>query len=145
MVSAALGLHCRVRAFSSCGERGLLSQGSVPSQQRPPGLDGSREDNALQHVGSSWTRDRIHVPRTDRWIPNQWTIREILPSFQNMCFSWFVFPTMFLAFFTHCFFKLLKKILSMWTFFRPLAQSPYLHSSFFAVLNPPELSLNSHV
>lgn len=33
----------------------------------------------------------------------------------------------------------------MWTFFRPLAQSPYLHSCFFAVSNPPVLSLNSHV
>lgn len=30
-------------------------------------------------------------------------------------------------------------------FFRPLTQSPYLRSYFFAVLNPPVLSLNSHV
>ena len=29
MVSAALGLHCCVRAFSRCGERGLLSRCSV--------------------------------------------------------------------------------------------------------------------
>ena len=31
----------------------------------------------LQHVGSSWTRDQIHVPCTSRQILNHWTTREV--------------------------------------------------------------------
>ena len=30
----------------------------------------------LQHVGSSWTRDRTSVPCIARWILNHWTTRE---------------------------------------------------------------------
>ena len=33
------------------------------------------------HVGSSWTRDRTHVPCIGRWILNHWTTREV-PSLQ---------------------------------------------------------------
>ena len=50
-----------------------------------------------------------------------------------------------LLFLPTAFLNFKKKIPSMWTFFRPLAQSPYLHSCFFALSNPPVLSLNSHV
>ena len=32
---------------------------------------------ALQHVGSSQTRDRTHVPCIGRQILNPWTIREV--------------------------------------------------------------------
>ena len=35
---------------------------------------------ALQHVGSSWTRDGTGVPCIARWISNHWTIREALGS-----------------------------------------------------------------
>ena len=31
---------------------------------------------ALRHMGSSWTRDRTHVPCIGRWILNHWTNRE---------------------------------------------------------------------
>ena len=30
----------------------------------------------LRHVGSSQTRDQIHVPFIGRWILNQWTTKE---------------------------------------------------------------------
>ena len=32
---------------------------------------------ALQHVGSSQTRDQTYVPCIDRWILNCWTTREV--------------------------------------------------------------------
>ena len=32
---------------------------------------------ALQHVGSSWTRDQTHIPCTDMQIFNLWTTREV--------------------------------------------------------------------
>ena len=32
---------------------------------------------ALQHVGSSQTRDQTHVPCIDRWIRNCWTTMEV--------------------------------------------------------------------
>ena len=33
---------------------------------------------ALQHVGSSWTRDQTYVPCIGRQILNHWTTREVL-------------------------------------------------------------------
>ena len=105
---AALGLHCCVRAFYSCGEWGysslrcvgfslrwlllLRSTGSrhagfsscgVQAQQL--WLTGSRGQAqqlwrtglvAPQHVGSSQTRDRTHVPCNGRWILNHCATRE---------------------------------------------------------------------
>ena len=38
---------------------------------------------ALQHVGSSWTRDQTHVHCTGRCIHNHGTIREVLNFFQR--------------------------------------------------------------
>ena len=32
--------------------------------------------NASQHVGSSRTRDRTHIPCISRWILNHWTTME---------------------------------------------------------------------
>ena len=32
---------------------------------------------ASQHVGSSWTTDRTHVPGIGRWILNHWATREV--------------------------------------------------------------------
>ena len=32
---------------------------------------------ALQHVGSSWTRDGTHVPCIGKWILNHWATRKI--------------------------------------------------------------------
>ena len=46
---AALGLHCFVRAFASCGEQELFS--SAGSEVVAQGLA------ALRHVESSWTRN----------------------------------------------------------------------------------------
>ena len=33
---------------------------------------------ALQHVGSSWTRDQTHVPCIGRWNPTHCTTEEVL-------------------------------------------------------------------
>ena len=38
---------------------------------------------ALWHVGSSWSRDRTHVPCIGRPILNQWTTREVHKIFKN--------------------------------------------------------------
>ena len=46
-----------IRGLSSCGSQAYLV--------------------ALWHVESSRTRDRTHVLCTGRWIPTQWTTREI--------------------------------------------------------------------
>ena len=56
-------------AVASLVEHKLYSVGSVVVQT---GLA------ALQHVGSSWTRDQICVPCNSRWILNHWTTREVL-------------------------------------------------------------------
>ena len=99
---AALGLRCCVRAFSSCGERGLLFvvvQGlltAVASLAAEHGLQvrglqqlwltGSRLQAqqlwhtglvAPWHVGSSQTRARTRVPCIGRRILNHCTTREV--------------------------------------------------------------------
>ena len=100
---AALGLHCCVQAFSSCGEQGLLFIAvhrlliAVASLVAEHGLQmrglqqlwltGSRSQ-AQQlwhtglvvpwHVGSSWTRARTSVPCIGRRILNHCATREAL-------------------------------------------------------------------
>ena len=100
---AALGLHCCVRAFSSCGERGLLfvavcrlliAVASLVSEHRLQAcglqqlwLAGCRAQ-AQQlwhmglvvpwHVGSSRTRAQTCVPCTGRQILNHCATREVL-------------------------------------------------------------------
>ena len=85
-----LSLLCCARAFSSCGEQGLLFivtyellitvasliaehslQAHGLQQFCCMGLD------AQQHVGSSWTKDQTHVPCIDWWILIHSTTREI--------------------------------------------------------------------
>ena len=46
---------------------------------------------ALQHVGSSQTRDRTPVPHIGRQILNHWTTREIPDSFNKVHFTSFPF------------------------------------------------------
>ena len=65
---AALGLRC-TWAFSSDGKWGYSCH-----RAQAPGTRASV--GALQNVGSSWTRDRTHVPCTGRWILNHWTTKE---------------------------------------------------------------------
>ena len=87
---AALGLCCCVRAFSSCGKRGLLFVAVltllivVPSLVVEHGLQAHGLQElwhtglaALRHVGSSWTRDRTHVPCIGRQILNHCATREV--------------------------------------------------------------------
>ena len=85
---AALGLRCCTRAFSSCGERGLLSSCGAQASHRS-GFSSCRAQAlgcslwftglvAPQHVGSPQTRDRTHVPCIGRWILNHWATREVL-------------------------------------------------------------------
>ena len=86
-VQAALGLHCRSRAFSSCGHwfhtvvvslvveekvwhMGFRSCGTWAQQLLCMGL------SASQPVGSSWTRDQTHIPYIDRRVVH-WTTREV--------------------------------------------------------------------
>ena len=77
---APLGLPCCVRVFSSCAVRASPCGGfsccrewtlEWKLQQLWLGL------TALWHVGSSWTRDRIHVPHTGRQILNHWTNKKV--------------------------------------------------------------------
>ena len=97
----ALGLRCCTRAFSSCGERGLLfvaarglftvvaslvmEHGLQARRLQQLCLPGSRAQAqqlwrtglvALQHVGSSWTRARTRVPCIGRKILNHCATRE---------------------------------------------------------------------
>ena len=65
--------HCSV--FSCCGARALDRPGSLSAYM---GLV------ALQHVGSSQTRDQTHVPCIGRLILNHWTTRAVLQA----CFNW---------------------------------------------------------
>ena len=98
-----LGLCCRVWAFSSCNEQGLLfavvcrlpikvaslvgaqalghtgfsGYGSWPLESWLSNC-GALGLVAPEHVGSSWARDWTNVPYIARQIPNQWTTREAL-------------------------------------------------------------------
>ena len=97
---AVLDLPCHMKAFSSCGELGLLRmlvQGLLIPWLLLLQNTGSRCSGfsscstyaqwwwctdlaALQHVGSSWTRDWTHVPCVGRWIPVHCTTWEVLES-----------------------------------------------------------------
>ena len=82
---AALGLHCCARAFSSCGEWGLLfscgarALGAWASVVVARGLSscGALGLVALRHVGSPRTRARTRVPCIGRRILNHCTTREV--------------------------------------------------------------------
>ena len=92
---AALGLRCCMKAFSSCGERGLLS--SCDARASPCGSFSCLQstgsgDCGLQSlwrlgfiapllVGSSRTRDQTHLSCIGRWILNHWATREVLKIF----------------------------------------------------------------
>ena len=98
---AMLGLCCCAQSFSSCGEQGLLFVAvhrlltvvaPLVAEHRLQAcglqqlwLAGSRAQAqqlwhtglvAPWHVGSSWNRDRTHVPCIGRWILNHCTTRE---------------------------------------------------------------------
>ena len=90
---AALGLHCRSWAFSSCSGRELLSRrgachgGGFPCC-RARALDTQTSGVVAQGsaaprlVGSSLTRDWTHVHCVGRWILTHWTTRKChLPAF----------------------------------------------------------------
>ena len=80
---AAVGLHCYTRAFSSCGEQGLLSS-CRKRASHGGGLSHCRSDSRawapglsyLSHVGPSLTRDRTSVLCIARWILDHRTTRE---------------------------------------------------------------------
>ena len=103
---AVLGPHCCAKAFSICGERGLLfvvvrrlfiavASLIVEHSLQARGLQqlqhvGSRAQAqefrctglvAPQHVGSSRTRARTRVPCIERWILNHCATREVLHIF----------------------------------------------------------------
>ena len=89
---AALGLHCCVRAFSSCSEWGplsvevhgpLIAVASLVAEHR---LQVRRLQQLwcralVGHVESSLTRARTRVPWIGRRIPNHCAIREALINF----------------------------------------------------------------
>ena len=94
LVLAALGLQLLCRAFSSWVEPGLLFLVVFRLLVEVALLfsEHCHEDwwasvvavhrcVAPWHVGSSWTCNRICVPCIGRWIPNHWTIREVLRLF----------------------------------------------------------------
>ena len=100
---AALGLRCYVRAFSGCGEWGLLFVAvrglliAVASLVAEHGLQAHRPQQlwrtglvAPQHVGSSWTSARTRVSCIGRRILKHCTTREaplflFLPSVFKKC------------------------------------------------------------
>ena len=86
---SAMGLHCCVWAFSSCGKRGLLSSCSMWTSHCYgfscweaqalsvwASVDVAHGLSCPTHVGSSWTRDRTRVPCIGRRILNHWATRE---------------------------------------------------------------------
>ena len=82
---AALGLRCCVGFYLVSVSRGDslvvvhlvgLSLQSMGSKQRDQ-LLWHMGLAALQHMGSSLTRDRTCVPHIDRWILNHWSTREV--------------------------------------------------------------------
>ena len=58
--------HCR--GFSCCRSWALGCSSSVVA---------AKGFVVLQHVESSWTRDRTWIPCIGRWILNHWTPREV--------------------------------------------------------------------
>ena len=103
LILAVLGLCCYAKAFSSCRKWGLGCSCSVRASHcgcfsncRAPALGGwgsviatrSLQSTssivvvhnlvAVQHVGSSQTRDWTHVPCITRQILNHWASREAL-------------------------------------------------------------------
>ena len=83
-----MGLCCCVRAFSSCGEQGLLIACGLQQLWRT-GLVAPR------HVGSSQTRARTRVPCIGRQIPNHCATREAPGSHFRSCLPWFTCPLPF--------------------------------------------------
>ena len=94
---AALGFRCCTQAFSSCnccGARTSHCHGfscceawALGTQAQQLQLTGSGVQAqqlcrpgpaAPWHVGSSWTRDQIHVPHIGKWTPNNGTTKEVL-------------------------------------------------------------------
>ena len=80
-------LHCNMQAshcggFSCCRAQALGLTGSVvgSSQAREHWLSscGKQALVALQHVGSSWTRDQTQVPCVGKWILKYRTTRKVL-------------------------------------------------------------------
>ena len=82
---AALGLRCRLRAFSSCGKQELLSVAvltpslAVASLAAACGLRscGCTGLVALRPVESSWARDRTRAPCNVRRVLNLWTTKGV--------------------------------------------------------------------
>ena len=98
-------------AFCGSGEQGLLLLQSTGSRQAGIGSCSMSAQElwhtasaALQHVGSSQTRNRTYVPCTGRQTPNHWTTRKVL----SYLISFFFFLKSFSCSFF--FFLLLLKI-----------------------------------
>ena len=112
IILAALDLHCCARAFSSCGEQGLLfavvcglliAVASLVAEHRLQArglqqlwLMGSRAQAqqlwrmglvALRHVASSWTKARTHVPCIGRQILNHYATSEVPMLIFNMKYT----------------------------------------------------------
>ena len=91
---AALSLHCCILAFSSRSKQELLSNCSAwASHCSGFSCCGAQAQQlwvmglvASQHVKSSQTRDKTHVPRIGRRILNHWITREA-PGVHFLCDS----------------------------------------------------------
>ena len=95
---AVVGLCCCVRAFSSCGNQGLLSSCGARAAHCS-GFHGAesrvqasavvaQQLVALQHMDSSRSRGRTHAPCIGGQILNHWTSREV----QISVYRFFVAP-----------------------------------------------------
>ena len=71
-------LKCILAApgLRGCGSH-WVGVGLLIAECRLWGLAGRSGTQALQHVGSSWTRRQICVPCIGRWIRNHWTTRDV--------------------------------------------------------------------
>ena len=86
-----LGLHCYMRAFSSCDDQGLLFSAMPRLLIAVASLVvghrlwsrvsscGAQALAALQHLESSWARDQTQFPCIGRGILTHWTTREVPP------------------------------------------------------------------
>ena len=86
---SVLDLPCHAWLLSSCPEQGLLSccgaqalgaqasEAVIHRLQSPGSVAVVHRLVAQRHVGSSQTRDQIHVPCTGRKILNPWATKEV--------------------------------------------------------------------
>ena len=99
LLLVVLDLRCCTRAFSGCGEHGLLVVVASPGAEHRLQVPGSQQwwctgCRCPQHADPPpQTRGHTHIHSTGRWIPIHGTTREILCQFSNtVLYTQFLIP-----------------------------------------------------